>query len=83
MLLFGFVYSSIFFESFFHKVLLSRFATIKTNEWFNEKLNIKAPKFNGYISKLIVSIYKKKIDQQLSQENSQSFHKFEKLKIYS
>ena len=80
-LFFGFVYSSIIFGIFFFiKYYYLCFATIKTNEWFNEKFNLKAPKFNGYISKLIVSIYKKKkFDQELSQEHSQSFHKFEKL----
>ena len=60
-LFFGFVFSSVIFGIFFFiKYYYLCFATIKTNEWFNEKLNLKAPKFNGYISKLIVSIYKKK-----------------------
>jgi len=80
-LFFGFVFSSVIFGIFFFiKYYYLCFATIKTNEWFNEKLNLKAPKFNGYISKLIVSIYKKKkFDQESSQQHSQSFHKFEKL----
>ena len=56
------------------------FLTLKTNDWFNEKSNLKAPRFDGYISKLIISIYKKKkFDQEFSHQHSQSFHKFEKL----
>ena len=70
-----------FLESFFFiKYYYLCYATLKTNDWFNEKSNLKAPRFDGYISKLIISIYKnKKFDQKLSQQYSQSFHKFEKL----
>ena len=70
-----------FLESFFFiKYYYLCYAILKTNDWFNEKSNLKAPRFDGYISKLIISIYKnKKFDQKLSQQYSQSFHKFEKL----
>ena len=65
---------------FFIKYYYLCYAILKTNDWFNEKSNLKAPRFDGYISKLIISIYKnKKFDQKLSQQYSQSFHKFEKL----
>ena len=80
-LFFGFVFSSILFGVFFFiKYYYLCFATLKTNDWFNEKSNLKAPKFDGYISKLIISIYKKKkFEQEFSKQHLQSFHKFEML----
>lgn len=78
---FGFVIALLLFGIFFSiKYYYLCYAILKINNWFNEKSNFKTPRFDGYISKLITSIYKKKkIDQELSQEHSQSFHKFEKL----
>ena len=77
----GFVITFILFGIFFFiKYYYLCYATLKTNDWLNETSNLKAPRFDGYISKLIISIYKKKkFDQELSQQHSQSFHKFEKL----
>ena len=77
----GFVITFILFGIFFFvKYYYLCYATLKTNDWLNETSNLKAPRFDGYISKLIITIYKKKkFDQELSQQHSQSFHKFEKL----
>jgi len=77
----GFVITFILFGIFFFvKYYYLCYATLKTNDWLNETSNLKAPRFDGYISKLIISIYKKKkFDQEFSQQHLQSFHKFEKL----
>ena len=52
---------------------------MKTNEWFNNTSNLKVPNFDGYISKLIASIYKRKYELEFSNHGSQSSYKFEKL----